>query len=129
MLHQRKSVFIHVTLTKRSRERFRISTHKAPQLTFPEGRQPGMRGGIAGCATFLVTGYRNRPVQTSRSEFTTFNHGVLRRMFSANCSSVPAPKRSPHLRRIFVLAFAHYEQNSLNRLDVLRQNRNGFFGP
>jgi len=22
-----------------------------------------MRGGIAGCATFLVTGYRNRPVR------------------------------------------------------------------
>jgi len=37
----------------------------APQLTFPGGRQPGMRGGIAGCATFLVTAYRNRPVQMS----------------------------------------------------------------
>jgi len=32
----------------------------APRLTFPGSRQPGMRGGIAGCATFLVTGYCNR---------------------------------------------------------------------
>ena len=27
------------------------------------GNTRGTRGGIAGCGTFLVTGYRNRPVQ------------------------------------------------------------------
>jgi len=56
-----------------------------------------MRGGIAGCATFLVTGYRKRPVQKISNKAETKQLSklcFLRKMREINFESGPNIKLS-----------------------------------